>query len=178
MRSFAWVALLGLTFDPRRLILGSNGYPRKRRRPHGLAAGHTGPADPEDPGAGTLPWAGRSATDSTSIGRGISSRPRLAVRGSAEAGRQEVDPREVGREREQPQSSFLFNHREGPRTACRKDGRVAAPDAGNGFDSGFRERAAKRGSIGMFRRKRSAEDFAEEIKTHLELEADELESSG
>ena len=30
----------------------------------------------------------------------------------------------------------------------------------------------------MFRRKRSAEDFAEEIKTHLELEADELQSSG
>ena len=28
----------------------------------------------------------------------------------------------------------------------------------------------------MFRRKRSAEDFAEEIKTHLELEADELQS--
>jgi predicted permease len=30
----------------------------------------------------------------------------------------------------------------------------------------------------MFRRKRSAQDFAEEIKTHLELEADELQSSG
>jgi predicted permease len=30
----------------------------------------------------------------------------------------------------------------------------------------------------MFRRKRSAEDFAEEIKVHLELEADELQSEG
>lgn len=30
----------------------------------------------------------------------------------------------------------------------------------------------------MFRRKRSAEDFAEEIKAHLELEADELEREG
>ncbi len=30
----------------------------------------------------------------------------------------------------------------------------------------------------MFRRKRSAEDFAEEIKTHLELEADELRHEG
>ena len=30
----------------------------------------------------------------------------------------------------------------------------------------------------MFRRKRSAEDFAEEIKAHLELEADELRSEG
>ena len=30
----------------------------------------------------------------------------------------------------------------------------------------------------MFRRKRSAEDFAEEIKAHLELEADDLQSSG
>ena len=30
----------------------------------------------------------------------------------------------------------------------------------------------------MFRRKRSAEDFAEEIKTHLELEADELRREG
>src|SRR5580692_6352669 len=30
----------------------------------------------------------------------------------------------------------------------------------------------------MFRRKRSAEDFAEEIKAHLELEADELRHEG
>ncbi len=30
----------------------------------------------------------------------------------------------------------------------------------------------------MFRRKRSAEDFAEEIKAHLEHEADELEREG
>ncbi len=30
----------------------------------------------------------------------------------------------------------------------------------------------------MFRRKRSAEDFAEEIKAHLELEADELRREG
>jgi predicted permease len=32
--------------------------------------------------------------------------------------------------------------------------------------------------MSMFRRKRSAEDFAEEIKAHLELEADELRSEG
>ena len=30
----------------------------------------------------------------------------------------------------------------------------------------------------MFRRKRSAEDFAEEIETHLELEADDLRREG
>ena len=30
----------------------------------------------------------------------------------------------------------------------------------------------------MFKRKRSAEDFAEEIKAHLELEADELRREG
>ncbi len=30
----------------------------------------------------------------------------------------------------------------------------------------------------MFRRKRSAKDFAEEIKTHLELEADQLREEG
>jgi hypothetical protein len=30
----------------------------------------------------------------------------------------------------------------------------------------------------MFRRRRSAEDFAEEIKVHLELEADELKGEG
>jgi hypothetical protein len=30
----------------------------------------------------------------------------------------------------------------------------------------------------MFRRKRSAGDFAEEIRSHLELEADELEREG
>ena len=30
----------------------------------------------------------------------------------------------------------------------------------------------------MFRRKRSAEDFAEEIKAHLELEADDLQREG
>ena len=30
----------------------------------------------------------------------------------------------------------------------------------------------------MFRRKRSAEDFAEEIKAHLEFEAEDLEREG
>jgi macrolide transport system ATP-binding/permease protein len=30
----------------------------------------------------------------------------------------------------------------------------------------------------MFRRRRSTEDFAEEIKAHLELEADELKGEG
>jgi hypothetical protein len=30
----------------------------------------------------------------------------------------------------------------------------------------------------MFKRKRTAEDFAEEIKAHLELEADELRNEG
>ena len=30
----------------------------------------------------------------------------------------------------------------------------------------------------MFKRKRSADDFAEEIKAHLELEADELKREG
>jgi hypothetical protein len=30
----------------------------------------------------------------------------------------------------------------------------------------------------MFKRKRTAEDFAEEIRAHLELEADELRSEG
>ncbi|WP_245632144.1 permease prefix domain 1-containing protein [Edaphobacter aggregans] len=32
--------------------------------------------------------------------------------------------------------------------------------------------------MSMFRRKRSAEDFAEEIKAHLELEADDLRHEG
>ena len=31
--------------------------------------------------------------------------------------------------------------------------------------------------MSMFRRKRSAEDFADEIKAHLELEADELQAA-
>ena len=30
----------------------------------------------------------------------------------------------------------------------------------------------------MFRRRRSADDFAEEIKSHIELQADELQSEG
>ena len=30
----------------------------------------------------------------------------------------------------------------------------------------------------MFRRRRSADDFAEEIRSHLELEADELQREG
>ena len=37
------------------------------------------------------------------------------------------------------------------------------------------EGTARRGGISMFKRKRNAEDFAEEIKAHLELEADELQ---
>src|SRR5579863_6217176 len=32
--------------------------------------------------------------------------------------------------------------------------------------------------MSMFKRKRSAEDFAEEIRAHLELEADDLEGEG
>src|ERR1700723_2284964 len=72
----------------------------------------------------------------------------------------------------------LFVDPQGARAACGEDGRVAAADTGDGFDSGPRRRAADRGGIGMFGRKRSAEDFAEEIKMHLELEAEELRREG
>ena len=49
---------------------------------------------------------------------------------------------------------------------------------GNGIDFGRERRTERRGGIGMFRRKRSKDDFAEEIKAHLELEADELKHEG
>src|SRR5579875_1449731 len=50
---------------------------------------------------------------------------------------------------------------------------MAPPVSRHGPDSPF----ARRG-LAMFQRKRSAEDFAEEIKSHLELEAGELRDSG
>jgi predicted permease len=55
---------------------------------------------------------------------------------------------------------------------------MAAFDASDGFDSGFKERAQWGGGVAMFRRKRSAEDFRAEIEAHLELEADDLRGVG
>src|SRR5579864_2268325 len=55
---------------------------------------------------------------------------------------------------------------------------MAADDARHGSYSRFRKWAAGRGGMSMFERKRSAKDFADEIKAHLELEADELRSEG
>src|SRR5664279_1704479 len=55
---------------------------------------------------------------------------------------------------------------------------MAAADAGHGFGSRLRRRAARRGGVTVFQRKRSAKDFAEEITAHLELEADELRQEG
>src|ERR1700744_4139994 len=49
---------------------------------------------------------------------------------------------------------------------------MAAADARHGIDSG------QRGGLRMFRRRRAAEDFSEEIKAHLELEADALRDEG
>src|SRR5436853_6950106 len=53
---------------------------------------------------------------------------------------------------------------------------MAAADESDGIDSGWS--AEQRGGLVMFRRRRSADDFAEEIKSHVELEADELQSEG
>src|SRR5580658_2963693 len=53
---------------------------------------------------------------------------------------------------------------------------MAAADESDGTDSGWR--IEPRGGLVMFRRRRRADDFAEEIKSHLELEADELRSEG
>src|ERR1051325_5232925 len=53
---------------------------------------------------------------------------------------------------------------------------MAAVDESNGIDSGWSTQ--QRGGLVMFRRRRSADDFAEEIKSHFELEADELQSEG
>src|SRR6476661_3584039 len=53
---------------------------------------------------------------------------------------------------------------------------MAAADESDGIDSGWP--AEQRGGLAMFRRRRSSDDFAEEIKSHFELEADELQSEG
>src|SRR5208282_3236662 len=55
---------------------------------------------------------------------------------------------------------------------------MAPPDAGDGADSGFERWHARSGGVSMLKRKRSAEDFAEEIKAHLALEADDLQHEG
>src|SRR6202034_1059713 len=56
--------------------------------------------------------------------------------------------------------------------------RVGATDEGSGIDSKRQRRIERRGGIVMFKRTRSTDDFAEEIKSHLELEADELKCEG
>src|SRR5882762_3701353 len=53
---------------------------------------------------------------------------------------------------------------------------MAAVDESDGIDSGWT--TEQRGGLAMFRLRRSADDFAEEIKSHVELEADELQSEG
>src|ERR1700757_2718421 len=87
-----------------------------------------------------------------------------------------MDQRHVGGQQKQSQGTFLFADSEGASAARRKDKRMAAVDASDGTDSGWR--TEQRGGLVMFRRRRSTDDFAEEIKSHLELEADELESEG
>src|SRR5579871_3748233 len=53
---------------------------------------------------------------------------------------------------------------------------MAAVDESDGIDSGWT--AEQRGGLIVFRRRRSADDFAEEIKSHIEHQADALESVG
>src|ERR1044071_1244729 len=53
---------------------------------------------------------------------------------------------------------------------------MAAVDESDGIDSEWT--TEQRGGLVMFRRRRSADDFAEEIKSHIELQADALESEG
>src|SRR5579863_7922348 len=53
---------------------------------------------------------------------------------------------------------------------------MAAVDESDGIDSGWT--TEQRGGLIMFRRRRSADDFAEEIKSHIEHHADALESEG
>src|SRR5579862_8338800 len=53
---------------------------------------------------------------------------------------------------------------------------MATVDESDGIDSGWT--TEQRGGLVMFRRRRSADDFAEEIKSHIELQADALESEG
>src|SRR5580692_9942025 len=89
-----------------------------------------------------------------------------------------MDQRQVGREREQPQGAFLFVDGEGSRATRREDDGVGAVDEGDGADSGREHGAGWRGGLKMFKHRRSTEDFSEEIKAHLELEADELRREG
>src|SRR5580700_6860082 len=89
-----------------------------------------------------------------------------------------MDQRQVGREREQPQGAFLFVDGEGSRATRREDDGVGAVDEGDGADSGREHGAGWRGGLEMFKHRRSTEDFSEEIKAHLELEADELRREG
>src|SRR6202453_3003847 len=125
-----------------------------------------------------MPRARRGALDSAPVGRGVFRRPRVALPGAAAVGRQKVDSRQMGCEREQPQGAVLFADAQRTRATVGKDQRVAAADPSHGSDSGVEQRASARGGITMFQRKRSAEDFAEEIKAHLELEADDLKQEG
>src|ERR1700759_3131079 len=55
---------------------------------------------------------------------------------------------------------------------------MEAADTRDESGSGCERTTTNRGDLVMFRRKRTAEDFAEEIKAHLELEADELRREG
>src|SRR5882724_500183 len=178
LRSTSFSSKLRLTSDPSSETLRSDDYPKEYRRPDCLVAGNAGPADSEDARAGIVPWSGRGAADTTPVGRGLLRRSWIALSGSAETRRQEVDQRKVGREREQSQGAVLFADAEGPRAACGEDERVAAADESDGTYPEWQRKTERRGGIDMFKRTRSTDDFAEEIKAHLELEADELKREG
>src|SRR5262250_3271522 len=53
---------------------------------------------------------------------------------------------------------------------------MAAADESDGIDSGWP--TGQRGGLAVFRRRRSADDFAAEIQSHIELQADALEGEG
>src|SRR5215469_9526571 len=81
----------------------------------------------------------------------------------------------MGYFRKQSQGALLYAHREGPQGTQRQDDSVEPSEAGHGVDSV----AARGGAIAMrIRRRRTAEDYAQEISAHLALEADELKSEG
>ena len=77
---------------------------------------------------------------------------------------------------EQPQGAVLFADAEGPGATGGEDEPVAASGAGHRAHSG----SGRSGGLAhMFRRRRRpTDDFGEEVRAHLQLEADDLKAQG
>ena len=120
-----------------------------------LAAGNPGPADSQEPGLRSMPWTGHCAIHSTQ-----SEEVFLVEHGSLYVALQRLEDKnwiraKWGVSENNRKARFYSLTAKGREQLAGEDQPMAAADASGGSDSGCQSRAAIRGGMSMFRRKRS-----------------------